>query len=273
MRRALLVLLFAAGLQASTSAQIIGAPAPLPEQPRIDWEQNLGSQLPMDARFTDQDGRELALGECFHERPVVLALVYYQCPMLCDLVFEGLIESLRALEHRPGRDFDVVALSIDPGETSELARAKLTSCLERYGGSSEGWRFLVGREPAIRSVADAVGFGYSYVPERDEWAHAAGITVVTGAGVVSRVLYGGEFAPRDLGFALIEASQGKIGTPVQKLLLRCFHYDPTTGRYGFAILSVVRVLGGLTVALLVFFVLRWLRRERRGASLPALQRG
>jgi protein SCO1/2 len=249
-------------LAAPGGAQIVGQPA----QPRIDWEQRLGACLPLEARFTDHEGRALTLGECFAGRPVVLALVYYECPMLCDLVFEGLISSLRALAHEPGEEFDLVALSIDPGETPELARAKLESCLESYGRSRAGWRFLVGAEDEIRTVADALGFGYSYVPERDEWAHAAGLTVLTPQGVVSRVLYGVEFAPRDLSFALIEASDGRVGTPVEKLLLRCFHYDPERGRYGFAILGSVRVLGLTTLGALGFFVLRWLRRERRGGA-------
>ncbi len=266
MRLGLREALVAAALAAPVAAQFGAAPEP----PRIDWEQRPGAQLPWRERFTDQDGRDLSLAQCFAGRPVVLALVYYECPMLCDLVFEGLVESLRALDFEPGRDFDVLALSIDPRETAGLARAKRDSCLERYGRGGEGWRFLVGEEAAIRSVAEAVGFGYSYVPERDEWAHAAGITVVTGEGAVSRVLYGVEFAPRDLRFALIEAAQGRIGTPVDKFLLLCFHYDPAQGRYGFAILSAVRGLGAATVLLLGLLIARWIRRERLGAPGSSL---
>ena len=258
-----LVLALCAG---ASSAQIMGGPEP----PRIDWEQRLGAQVPLATRVTDHDGRSITLKECFGERPVVLALVYYECPMLCDLVFEGLIESLRALDFEPGEDFDFVALSIDPGETSELARAKRASCLERYGGDSggAGWRFLVADEAAIRAVADAVGFGFTYVPERDEYAHAAGLTVLTAEGTVSRVLFGVEFAPRDLRFALIEAAEGKIGTPLDAVLLRCFHYDPARGRYGFAILGTIRVLGTLTVVLLAGAVVRMIVRERRARIAP-----
>jgi len=167
-----------------------------------------------------------------------------------------------------------VAVSIDPGESAALARAKRASCLERYGLAPDdpraaGWTFLVGAEPAVRAVADAVGFGYQYVPERDEWAHPAGVTVLTPAGTVARVLFGVEFAPRDLRFALVEASAGRVGSPIDQVLLRCFHYDPSTGRYGLAVLTLVRGLGALTVALLLFFVLRGLRRERRARALPA----
>ena len=256
----------------TSSAQILGGPEP----PRVDWEQRLGAQVPLATRVTDHDGRSIALQECFGERPVVLALVYYECPMLCDLVFEGLIESLRALDFRPGEDFDFVALSIDPRETSELARAKRATCLERYGGDpgGKGWRFLVAGEDAIRAVADAVGFGFTYVPERDEYAHAAGLTVLTGSGTVSRVLFGVEFAPRDLRFALIEAAEGKIGTPLDAVLLRCFHYDPARGRYGFAILGTIRVLGFLTVAILGGAVVRMILRERQTAArAPVLEEG
>ncbi len=259
-----LLLMLACALAAPPVAARAGLQG-APEPPRIDWEQRPGARLPLALSFTDHEGRERALGECFAGRPVVLALVYYECPMLCDLVFQGLVESLRAIDYRPGRDFDVLALSIDPGETPELARAKRESCLERYGRAETagGWRFLVGREEHVRSVAEALGFGYSYVPERDEWAHAAGISVVTADGVVSRALFGVEFAPRDLRFALIEASQGKIGTPVEQFLLRCFHYDPARGRYGFAILSAVRLLGLAVVLGLCLTIARWLRRERR----------
>lgn len=258
-------------LAAPASAQIMGGPQP----PEVAWTQVLGARLPLDERFVDHDGRELTLGACLGPRPVVLAFVYYECPMLCGLVLEGLVSALRAVDFTPGTDFDVLVLSIDPGETSALAAAKRARVLESCGlapGDPEaaGWRFLVGAEPAIRAVTDAAGFVYSYIPERDEWAHGAGIALLSPEGVVSRILFGAEFAPRDLRFALIEASEGKIGSPLDQVLLRCFHYDPTRGKYGLAILVVVRVLGTLTVLLLGLFVVRHLRSPGPPGSGPAV---
>ncbi|HEX6885793.1 MAG TPA: SCO family protein [Planctomycetota bacterium] len=264
MRAALAALVAVLLLAPTAPAQIVGGPRP----PDVAWTQALGARLPLEQRFVDHTGRELALGQCLAGRPVVLALVYYECPMLCGLVLEGLVSALRAVDFAAGSDFDVLVLSIDPGETAALAAAKREQVLATLGlapddARAAGWRFLVGAEPAIRAVTAAAGFVYQYVPERDEWAHGAGITLLSPEGVVSRILFGAEFAPRDLRFALIEASQGKIGTPLDQVLLRCFHYDPTRGKYGLAILVVVRTLGTLTLLLLGFFVLRWLRQERR----------
>ncbi|MSR63136.1 MAG: SCO family protein [Planctomycetes bacterium] len=275
MKRARALLLGALALlgwSAPLCAQIL----PGPEPPKFDWQPSLGATLPLDARFVDHEGRELALRDCLGERPVVLALVYYRCPMLCGLVLEGMVQSLRAVDFTTGTDFDVLVLSIDPSETPELAAAKRLSTLEGYGlhvgdKPAGAWRFLVGSEEAVRSVADAVGFGYERMPGSGDYAHGAGLTVLTPAGQVSRVLFGVEFAPRDLRLALVEASAGTIGTPIDQVLLRCFHYDPTRGKYGFEVLFVVRALGALTLALLAFFVVGWLRRERRARL--ALERG
>jgi protein SCO1/2 len=246
---------------------------PGPEPPPVAWTQQLGAALPLDARFTDHTGRELALGECFGERPVVLALVYYECPMLCGLVLEGLVRALRAVDFTTGQDFDVLVVSIDPDETPALADMKRANALEAYGVEpgevpAGEWRFLVGAETDVVALTAAVGFEYSYVPERDEWAHAAGVTILTPEGVVSRILFGVDYAPRDLRLALVEASEGTIGSPLDQLLLRCFHYDPTRGKYGLAIMTAVRTLGLATLALLAFFVLRWLHRERRRQVVP-----
>ncbi len=254
------------------AAQIMGGPP----QPKVEWRQNLGTELPLTARFTDHEGRELALGECFGKRPVVLALVYYECPMLCGLVLEGMVQSLRGVSFTTGTDFDVLVVSIDPEETPALAAAKRKNTLAAYGLAADdpaagAWRFLVGKEPDVRALADAVGFEYSYIPETDQWAHAAGITVLTPQGVVARILFGVEFAPRDLRLALVEAAQGAIGSPLDQVLLRCFQYDPTHGKYGFAILALVRLLGTATLVVLLLFVLRSLLRERRAAR-PALER-
>jgi len=262
--------LAAALLALPSTAQIMGGPEP----PAVSWTQKLGTPLPLEARFTDHEGHPRSLGDCLGERPVVLAFVYYECPMLCGLVLEGMVKALRGVELAPGTDFDVLVISIDPGETPALAAQKRASALRGYGLEPEdpradGWRFLVGEESQIHAVTEAAGFEYSYVPERDEWAHGAGITVLTPRGVVARILFGVEYAPRDVRLALVEASEGTIGSPIDQVLLRCFHYDPTRGKYGLAILTLVRVLGTGTVACLVAFVLFSVRRERR-ASRPAL---
>lgn len=268
MRPFLASALLATLLSLPTTAQIMGGPEP----PKVAWTQKLGSQLPLEARFTDHEGHALSLGDCLGERPVVLAFVYYECPMLCGLVLEGMVQSLRAVDFTTGEDFDVLVISIDPGETSALAAKKRASALAAYGlapddPAAAGWRFLVGAESEIHAVTRAAGFEYSYVPERDEWAHGAGITILTPGGVVSRILFGVEYAPRDVRLSLVEASQNSIGSPLDQVLLRCFHYDPTRGKYGLAILTVVRTLGTLTVLLLGAFVVTWIRRERRAARL------
>lgn len=243
------------------NAQVLDGPPP----PEVDWQLHLGEAVPLETGFRDSDGTFLTLREALDSRPAVLVLLYYECPMLCDLVLQGLVSSLKAIDFLPGRDFTLVAISIDPDETTEMARHKRDGYLSRYGREvdSSGWKFLTGSEPAIRSVADAVGFGYTYLPASGEYAHAAGITLLTPRGVVSRYLFGIEFAPRDLRLALIEASEGRIGSAVDKFLLRCFHYDPTRGRYGFAILSAIRMSGILTVVLIGAFVIRWILRDRR----------
>jgi protein SCO1/2 len=251
-------------------AQIMNGPEP----PRVEWEQRLGNTLPLATPLVDHEGQATTLGACFGERPVLLALVYYECPMLCDLVFEGLLTSLRALEFQPGTDFDLVAVSIDPAEGPELAAGKRASVLEDYGiapgdARARGLHFLTGQEADVHAIADAVGFVYTYVPETDEWAHPAGITLATRGGEVSRVLFGVEFAARDLRFALIEASEGRIGSPLDQALLRCFHYDPLRGKYGFAVMTTVRTLGVVTLLVLGSFVWLWLRRERRARPQPA----
>jgi protein SCO1 len=234
---------------------------------RVGFDQNLGTQLPLDTRFRDSTGKTVRLGDLLRERPAVLVLGYYECPNLCGLVWQGLQESLQSLQLRVGRDFDVIALSIAPGEGPELAAAKRESVLKAYGapGSSVGWYFLTGDEAQIRAVADAAGFRYVYDPEIDQYAHASGVVVMTPAGQVSRYLYGVRFPERDLRLALVESSDGRIGSPVDQLLLLCYHYDPATGRYGLLITNLLRAGGALTVAALAGFVVLSRRRDRRAA--------
>ena len=262
-----------AALSVCAHAQVLDGPPP----PEIDWEVRLGESVPVETRFLDSSGADVSLRECLDGRATVLVLLYYECPMLCDLVLDGLVRSLRAVDFDAGEDFRLVALTIDPEETTAMASRKRSGYLQRYGRDvpEQGWRFLVGDERAIREVASAVGFEYEYIPATGEYAHAAGVTVLTAEGRISRYLYGVEFPPRDLRLALLDASEGRIGSVVDKFLLRCFHYDPATGRYGFAIMSALRVAGTATVLCLGFFVWRALRRgpaTRRPLS-PEASRG
>lgn len=237
-------------------------------------EQKLNEQLPLDAEFKDESGRAVKLGEYFnHERPVILALVYYECPMLCNEVLNGLTGSLKGMSFNAGKEFDVVAISFDARENDkpDLAKNKKENYLGRYGrsGSENGWHFLTGTQDSIDKVTNAAGFSYVYDEKTNQFAHAGGIMIITPEGKMSRYLYGIDYAPKDVKFGIIEASQNKIGTPVEKLLLYCYHYDPATGTYGFAVLNAIRAGGVLTLLGLgaMFFVF-W-RRNKAKEALPA----
>ncbi len=245
------------GLASGAAAQI-GAP----ELPDVDWTQKLGAQVPLETEFLDLDDRTIELGDLLSDRPALLALVYFECPMLCDLVMNGLVSSMRSLSFDAGDEFEVIVISIDPDETADMARSQHEGYTERYGreGSETGWHFLRGSKQAIDAVADSVGYRYTYVPETDEYAHPAGISVLTPDGQVARILYGNEFGSRDLKFSLIEAGQGSIGSPMEKIILRCFHYDPSRGEYGFAIMGALRVTGIALVAFMAFIIIRAIRR-------------
>jgi protein SCO1/2 len=231
-------------------------------------DQKIDSQIPLDLAFVDAQGRDVRIGDYLGARPVVLVLAYYECPVLCTQVINGVSSSLMPLSFDAGREFDVVVVSIDPGETPAMASGKRHDFLRRYHreGTEGGVHFLTGRESAIAALADAVGFRYAYDERIDQWAHPAAITVLTPQGRVSRYLFGIEFAPRDLQFALMEAAEARLGTVVDRALLFCYNYDPQTGRYGFAIMTAVRLGGLLTVVGLGAFILVTLRRERRQAS-------
>lgn len=225
----------------------------------------LNSQLPLDVMFVDHTGRDVRLGDYFGKRPVALVLAYYECPALCGQVINATVSSIMPLDFNAGKEFDVLVVSFDPGETPAMAAAKREAFLRRYGrpASDVGVNFLTGRESSIKALTDAVGFKYSYDASIDQYAHPAVLTVLTAEGRVSRYLFGIEFAPRDLKFALIDASSGAIGTVVDQAVLFCYLYDPTTGSYGFAVMTAVRVAALLTVGLLGAFILINLRRERR----------
>jgi protein SCO1/2 len=260
-------LLLAAALASSCPSVAGHAQATVDFARDIGIDQRLGERLPLDATFVDEAGRDVRLADYFGARPVLLALVYYECPMLCGEVLRGLTHSLRALAFDPGQEFEVVVISIDPLESSELALGKKAGVLADYGRAetASGWHFLVGPQESIRSVAAAVGFRYVYDATRDEYAHAAGAFLATPAGVLSRTLYGIEFGARDLRLGLVEAADGRIGSPVDQILLLCYHYDPSSGRYGFAIQGALRAGGIATVFVLCAFVALAIVRERRAA--------
>lgn len=239
------------------------------EPPKVEVEPRLGSQLPLNTLFADESGAEVPLGQYFNERPVVFALVYYECPMLCTMVLNSLVRGLKPLSLDPAKDFEVVVLSIDPDEPPSLAAQKKKAQLAMYDRehTDAGWHFLTGRRENIDRVATALGLGYVYQADIDQYAHAAAVTVLTPQGKVSRYLYGVDYAPRDLKLALVEAAELKIASVADRLLLLCFHYDPIAGKYGFAIMSAIRAAGVLTVLGLGTFIITMIRRERR--SRPA----
>jgi len=231
---------------------------------QVGFDQSLGTQLPLNIRFRGDSGRELTLGDVFGRRPVILAPVYYRCPMLCNQVLNGLTRSLKPLSLGAGRDFDVVAVSIDPDETPELAARKKLSYLERYDrpGSESGWHFLTGDEASIAALTRAIGFRYTYNPRTKLYAHAAGVVVVTPDGRIARYFYGIDFPAKDLQAELERARQGRVGSPTARLLLLCYDYDAATGKYTLSILRLIRVLGTATAVALGGFLLVMFRRER-----------
>jgi protein SCO1/2 len=247
-----------------------GRPAILKQ---VGIEQKLDSQLPLDAVFRDESGREVRLGEYFAKgKPVVLSLVYYECPMMCNEILNSLAGSLVGLQFSAGKEFEVVTVSFDAREQPPLAAAKKAAYLRRYGrpGAEQGWHFLTGEQGSIDDVAEAAGFNYVWDEESKQFAHSAAIMVATPGGRLSHYFYGIDYQPKDIRLALVEASSGKIGSPVDKIILYCYHYDPVTGKYGPVVLNIVRVAGVVTVLLLVvfFFVLR----RRRRAYLERVER-
>lgn len=263
---AALVLLVATAMPAAAQRK-----EPLPKDLEgIGISEHPGARLPLDLEFTDEDGKPVRLAQYFSgTRPVILTLGYYRCPMLCTLVLNSLVDGIRDLPWTPGREFEIVTVSIDPLETPTLARLKKQNYLEEYArpGAAQGWHFLTGREENIRKLADAVGFGYRYVEERQQYAHPAAIFVVTPDGRMARYLYGVVYQPKTVRLALTEAGQGKIGTTADQLLLYCFHYDAQEGRYVLAATNLMR-FGGATTALVVgvWLVTSWRRGARKKAQ-------
>jgi protein SCO1 len=273
LRRVFAALVTAVVCSAAVSAQV-GRTAPEPgdaaaDRPgllsKIRIDQRLNHQVPLDLQFTDETGRTVRLGEYFGKRPVILALVYYECPMLCTQVLNGLVTALGVMNFEPGKEFDVIAVSFNPREGPGLAAQKKAAYLERYKRphTSGGWHFLTGTEASIKQLADAVGFRYEYDERIKQYAHGAAIEVLTPKGVISKYFYGIEYSSRDIRLGLIEASEERIGTAIDDFLLFCYHYDPATGKYGPMVLRLVRLGGIATVLTFLSFLTVSLRRERR----------
>jgi protein SCO1 len=252
------------------SAQQFGLPASsLPAMVQgVGIDQNLNAQIPLELQFKDETGQAVRLGQYFRQKPVVLALVYYECPGLCDLILNGLTHTMQQISLNVGSDYEVVAVSFNPKDTWPLATAKKANYIEKYNrpGAKEGWHFLTGDQASIKSLTETVGFHYNYDPISKQFAHASAIYVLTPEGKIARYFYGIEYKPRDFRLGLVEASANKIGSPADQVLLFCYHYDPTTGKYGMAITEITRVLGTATVLLLGGFVFIMLRRERQASS-------
>lgn len=236
-------------------------PGPLQD---VRFDQHLGDPLPLDARFVDETGREVRLGDYFAERPVVLALVYYECPMLCSLVLGGLAKSIGVLPFDVGEEFDVVAISFDAGETPEMAAAAKATTVERYGRpqTEAGWHFLTGDQEAIDSVLRATGFQVRYLPENDEFAHASGIMIATPEGRLAQYFYGVDYPPKDLRLSLVDSAEEEIGSLVDQVLLYCYRYDPKLGKYTAITMRIVRLAGAAFSLILATFLWIMWRRER-----------
>jgi protein SCO1 len=236
----------------------------------VGLDQKLNAQVPLDLKFRDEEGRPVTLGQYFGKRPVILTLNYYECPMLCTEVLNGLVSALGVMNFSVGKEFDVVTVSFDPRDTPALAKQKKTAYLGRYkrGGADAGWHFLTGSPHEIAVLTRAVGFRYAYNEKAGQFAHASGVMVATPEGRLSHYFYGIEYGPRDLRLALVEASNHKIGNAVDQVLLACFHYDLSSGRYSLTVMTIVRAAGLATVALIAGAIIVMRRRERKG-PLPS----
>jgi len=260
-----------AGLLASSMAvaQGMGGPVYKPATPppqilsNISIDQNLNQQVPLDLPFKDEDGRDVKLSDYFGKKPVILSLVYYECPMLCTETLNGMVSAFKVLKFSAGQEFNVVTISFDARETPALELQKKKNYLRQYGrpGAEEGWHFLTGKQSSIDAVTNAVGFHYAWDQQTQQFAHATALMLLTPDGKIAQYYYGVEFSPRDLRLGDVQASQGKTGTAVDALLLYCFHYDPRSGKYGPVIARVLQVAGGVTVLLLGGFLLMMFKLE------------
>jgi protein SCO1/2 len=255
-------------LTAVSFAQPAGIRPPILRDVGID--QLLQSQIPLDLEFTDEAGQKVKLREYFNDKPVLLTLVYYDCPQLCNQVLSGAVGALKALPQTPGKDFTWLTISFDPRETPALAAGKKDNYVKSLGKpeAAAGWHFLTGEEPAIQALTKAVGFRYLWDPVIKQYAHASGIMILTPQGKVSRYFYGIEYAPRDLRFGLMDASQGRIGSLADQIILYCYRYDPERATYGLVITRLLRIMAALTIVALValFLFLRHKTRQKEAAE-------
>jgi len=234
----------------------------------VGIEQKLGEQLPLDTELKDEEGNNVRLRAYFSTgRPVILAFVYYECPMLCNQVLNGLTGSLKGMSFDAGKEFDVVAISFDARENdiAQLAKNKKASYIERYNrpNAENGWHFLTGTQDAIEKVTAASGFSYNWDEKSNQFAHAAGVMLVTPDGKLSRYFYGIDYSPKDIKFGIMESAESKVGNPAEKLLLYCYHYDPSTGKYGFAIIRVIRLFGVFTIIGMGTMIFVFWRRNKK----------
>jgi protein SCO1/2 len=239
------------------------ANVPPPQLVDVTFKQRLDETLPLDAAFRDEHGRTVTLGEYFGRKPVVLAFVYYQCPMLCTQVMNGLSSALTVMPFKAGEDFDVVLISFDPRDTPQIAADKERKHLEYWSTQHEApaWHLLTGDEPTIRRVTSAAGFTYRWDERTGQFAHVSGVLVVTPEGKLSRYFYGVEYSPKELRMALVESGQGRVGSAIDELLLYCFQYDPESGRYGLLVMNLIRLAGAATVLAIAGFIVLMRRRE------------
>jgi len=253
---------------AALAGEVAGTTQPSILQ-NVGIDQKLNVTIPLHTQFKDEAGRTVALRSYFNDRPVILVLVYYQCPMLCTMVLNDLLRTVRAMSETVGRDYDILTVSFDPRDTPELAAMKRKNYLAQYHrpGGESGWHFLTGEQSAISALTNAVGFRYAWDPKFDVFAHASGIMILTPQGKVSRYFFGIDYAPQDVRIALTEASNGRIGGLANAVLMYCFHYDPVTGKYGLAINRLLKLGGVLTVLIVGGYVGLSLRRERK-SPLP-----
>lgn len=231
----------------------------------VGIEQRLNEQLPLETKFVDENGQEVALGDYFHKgKPVVLALVYYECPMLCNQVLTGLTGALKGMNFNAGKEFDIVAISFDPKDTPAIAKAKKETYLAHYGRpeTAAGWHFLTGTPASIAKITEAVGFKYQWDEQTKQFAHAGGIQIATPEGKLSRYFYGIDYAPKDIKFGVMDASSNKIGNPVEKLILYCYHYNPASGKYGLMIMNIIRLGGVATIIGLAAMIWAFRRYNR-----------
>jgi protein SCO1/2 len=245
---------------------------------KVGIDQNLGAPLPLDLIFHDEDAKQVRLANYFNKRPVILVLVYYECPMLCTMVLNDLLRSMRSMSETAGKDFDIVTVSFDPRDTPDLAKSKKKTYLAQYNrpGAESGWHFLTGDQASINSLTQSVGFHYTWDPKNQVFAHASGIMVATPQGTLSRYFFGIDYAPKDLRLALAQASDGKTAGLANAVLLYCFAYDPSTGKYSLAIIRLLKGAGVATLLLLGSFIGLNLLRERRRpfrSALPPVAEG